>query len=244
MADNSIRKKSGHKKAYFVFGRFQPPHAGHAGLIERLYTLAQEDGADPYVFPSSTHDAKTNPLTIDQKVRWLKVMFPAASYPGLKIINTTKKHCTTIPKAVDILKAAGYEEISIFAGTDRIPGFAKMLKDTGVTIIEKPRGAGAISGTKMREIALAGDFDSFYDNVRRGNMTKDLAREMMTEILLGLIPESTKAASSSAPRKSRSKKGSASASAAATANSNNNNNGMKGGANQTRKNKRKSRCRA
>jgi hypothetical protein len=241
MADNSIRKKSGHKKAYFVFGRFQPPHAGHAELIERLYTLAHADGADPYVFPSSTHDAKTNPLTIDQKVRWLKMMFPATSYPGLKIINTTRMHCTTILKAVDILKAAGYEEISIFAGTDRIPGFAKMLKDTGVTIIEKPRGAGAISGTKMREIALEGDFDSFFENVHKGNMTEDLAHEMMTEILLGLIPESTKAASA-APRKSRSKKAS-SASAAAIAN-NNNNNDMKGGGKRTRKNKRKSRCRA
>jgi hypothetical protein len=150
-------------------------------------------------------------------------------------------NCTTIPKAVDILKAAGYEEISIFAGTDRIPEFARMLKDTGVTIIENPRGVGGISGTKMREIALGGDFDTFYDNVRRGNMTEDLAHEMMTEILLGLIPESTKAASA-APRKSRSKKASASASAAIG--NNNNNNDMKGGAKRTRKNKRKSRCRA
>jgi len=222
--------------AYFIFGRLQPPHRGHAGLINYLYNHAKSNRADAYVFPSSSHDSRTNPLSIEQKVKWLNIMFPAASYPGLNIINTTEAKTTTIPKVVAYLLAAGYTKISILAGADRVPGFEKIFKDGSVGVIGIPRPEGSISGTKVRSFALANNFESFYESVKIGHMTRELAHEMMDELLIGLIPSSTASASASK-----------SSSAAAGAGGPNN---MDGGRRyrttrrQIRKKRRTSRCRA
>jgi len=141
------------------------------------------------------------------------------------------------------LRDAGYAKISILAGADRVPGFEKMFKDRSIGVIGIPRPEGSISGTKVRSFALAKDFESFYESVKIGHMTRELAHEMMDELLIGLIPSSTVSASASAF------KSSSSASAAAGAGGPKNNN-MDGGRRyrttrrQNRKKRRTSRCRA
>jgi len=53
-----IKQTDGHIKAFFTFGRFQPPTTGHAFLVNKVaeFVEAQKDygGADGYVFVSSS----------------------------------------------------------------------------------------------------------------------------------------------------------------------------------------------
>ena len=59
--------------AVFTFGRFNPPTIGHEKLLKVVANTASKEGADEYVFPSHSQDAKKNPLTNDQKVVFMKI---------------------------------------------------------------------------------------------------------------------------------------------------------------------------
>jgi len=234
------------KAAYFIFGRFQPPHIGHAHLINILYREAKENGADPYVFPTSTQDVIRNPLSIERKVVYMKKMFPPRLYPGLRIINTTTQDCKTIYKAIGHLKEAGYTSITLFVGQDRVANFTKQFivpkfkEDFGeVSIfgVERPENEAEtsasaaasapikMSATMVRGYATSGNNASFARATQIGNMTNVNIESMMSNVMNGLKEPKEKK-----EKKVRTKKGS-SASAAAGAPNN-----MEGG---TRKRKRK-----
>ena len=55
-----------------AFGRFQPPTVGHKLLIDAVQREAQLANADPVIYVSRTQDHKINPLTVDQKMYYLK----------------------------------------------------------------------------------------------------------------------------------------------------------------------------
>lgn len=235
------------KAAYFIFGRFQPPHIGHAHLINILYSEAVKDGADPYVFPTSTQDGIKNPLSIERKVVYMKKMFPPRLYPGLTIINTTTQDCKTIYKVIGHLKEAGYTSITLFVGQDRVANFTKQFivpkfkEDFGeVSIfgVERPENEAEtstsvsasaaasapikMSATMVRGYATSGNNASFARATKIGNMTNANIESMISNVRAGLTGPKEK--------KGRTKKGS-SASAAAVPNNN-----LEGG---TRKRKRK-----
>ena len=232
MAEHTIHRVGGHKKAVFAFGRMQPPTAGHAYLVRSVIEAASDDG-DPYIFPTSTvtdagkaakrrktakasvnagakppsptksanareaAELYNNPLTIDQKVFWLKRMFPE----GVRIINTTKQDCKTIFKALDHLMEAGYTDITVLIGTDRKEDFEKMFSNAtlmaacaakGVTLGIRvlPRPEAAISGTKVRTMAARGKISEFTRWVKTGAMTNADAKELMNQVreAMGLEP--------------------------------------------------------
>ena len=235
------------KAAYFIFGRFQPPHIGHAHLINILYREAKEDGADPYVFPTSTQDGIRNPLSIERKVVYMKKMFPPRLYPGLTIINTTTQDCKTIYKVIGHLKEAGYTNITLCVGQDRVESFASQFavtkfkdefKKVSMSIfgVERPEnGAEAstsasaaasapimMSATMVRKYATNGNNASFARATQIGNMNETNVSTMMSNVKAGLTGPKEK--------KVRTKKGSSASAAAAP------NNNLEGG---TRKRRRK-----
>jgi nicotinic acid mononucleotide adenylyltransferase len=221
MAEDTIHTSSAAiKKAVFAFGRMQPPTEGHAYLVRSVIEFAGED-ADPYIFPTSTHtelgksgkrrktakaspvtksaeareiaEAYNNPLAIDQKVKWLKKMFPE----DVRIINTTKQDSKTIFKALEHLLEAGYKDITVVVGADRKEDFEKMFSNAsliaacaakeailGIRIL--PRPEAAISGTKVRTMAARGKITEFTSKVKTGLITNADAKEMLNEVRIGM----------------------------------------------------------
>ena len=57
----------------FTFGRFNPPTIGHEKLMDATKKAATKEYR---VYASKSQDAKKNPLQYEQKVKWMKRMFP------------------------------------------------------------------------------------------------------------------------------------------------------------------------
>jgi len=178
--------------------------AGGAGAAAPTKSANAREAATTY----------SNPLTIDQKVHWLKKMFPE----GVRIINTTRQDCKTIIKALEHLLAAGYKEITAVVGADRKEDFEKMFSNgslmaacaakgatLGIRIL--PRPEAAISGTKVRTMAARGKLSDFVRSVKTGLMTDEDAKELLNEVRggMGLDPISASLEGGSA-LKSRRKK--------------------------------------
>lgn len=153
-----------HETAYFTFGRFQPPTLGHRALFQVLAAAA--DRADIYIFPSSTQDGDKNPLSIEQKLYWLRKT--NGDLP-VRFINTTTHDCKNPAAVFYKLAEAGYRNIVMCVGSDRLAGFRGMITslkakpefasiDISAMVCGKERNmAAGVSGTKVRAAAAAGN---------------------------------------------------------------------------------------
>ena len=91
-----------------AFGRFNPPHAGHLQLMNTAAFAAEDDGGDYVIVPSRSEDPKKNPLNADEKVEFMRQMFPEHS-PRIQNDPNTR----TI---FDVLKKAhndGYTNVTV-----------------------------------------------------------------------------------------------------------------------------------
>lgn len=103
-----------------TYGRFNPPHKGHQLIFQKLSELVKSNKADQaIVFCSTSHDHKKNPLTIDQKIDFLK-----------KITN----HFGNIPvvqgkNTIDVLKSVSekYDSLIVLVGEDRQKEFKTLF---------------------------------------------------------------------------------------------------------------------
>ncbi len=159
------------KRIVIAFGRFNPPTTGHARLITFLTQTANRLGADARVYASPTTDAKKNPLPFREKVQFLRQLFPRVTFNNNSAMNTPFA-------AYADASAAGYKDITVIVGADRVRDFekfgayllpagsskynaAKHIDVSQYRVLAIPRGAGAISATLMRGYAVANDFPSF-----------------------------------------------------------------------------------
>lgn len=203
----------------YIFPTSTHTEAGKAGKRRRTAKASPAGGAGAgAASPTKSANAReaatlyNNPLTIDQKVKWLKKMFPE----GVRIINTTSQDCKTIFKALDKLLEAGYKEITVLVGADRKEDFETMFsnaklaaalaaKETVLSIRILPRTESAISGTKVRTMAARGKISDFVRSVKTGLMTNEDAKEMLNEVRvgMGLDPISASLEGGSRRRKNR-----------------------------------------
>lgn len=124
--------------AFFTYGRFNPPTIGHKLLVDRVVEFSkgrgnqgeEEKTGDAYAFVTSTQDRDSNPLSVDEKVEILKLMYPDDTQ--VRIINTTKRECRTIPQVVGKLQDAGYEHLTMIVGSDRVDAFAGKFRNVKV----------------------------------------------------------------------------------------------------------------
>jgi Putative amidoligase enzyme len=148
----------------FSFGRMNPPHFGHEGLINTLISVAK-NGAWA-LFLSKSHDAKKNPLTYDQKLQWVKTLYPQ-----------TQKHLVEDPNIKTFLQAAaylyekGFRSATFVAGEDDMASMRPVLEQYNgkevahgyynfnpLTFMESPR---LTSATNARDAAKSGDIEAF-----------------------------------------------------------------------------------
>lgn len=160
------------KEVSFAFGRFNPPtFIGHGKLINKVASL----GTDYRIYPSHQQDSKKNPLSAEQKVKYMRAMFPQHAR---NIIFDRK-----IRTAVDALVALyheGYTVVNMVVGADRMKDFEFLRKYNGVksnhglydfqaihfiSAGERDPDSDdlsmAMSASKLRKAAYEGDFKAF-----------------------------------------------------------------------------------
>jgi hypothetical protein len=173
------------KTCYFTFGRFQPPTTGHK---ENFDGVKQAAGSHDYrIYISQTEDKKgSNPLPPDVKLEYMNKMFP--EHRG-KIFSGPKQPVEILQD----LMMAGYDEVVFLVGSDRVSAMAFLHKYNGKDFSFRKidiQSSGsrdadgdtfAISGTKMRRAAFAGDFKTFRSGIPRALNDAD-AMKLMNEI--------------------------------------------------------------
>lgn len=164
-----------------TFGRFQPPNIGHETLFQKVVKEAQ--GKKYAIFASQTHDPKKNPLSYEDKIKFLRKIFPKY---GRNIIED--KQIKTVLDAAVKLNKQGFTKLTLVCGSDRVKEFETLLNRyngvhathgtyefaDGINIVSNNQrdpdseGAEGMSSTKMRDAAKANDLESFAKGVPRG----------------------------------------------------------------------------
>ena len=176
------------KPVTICFGRMNPPTLGHKQLLDTVANSA--GGNDFYIFATKTHKLPDNPLSYDEKYKFLVAMFP--EYKDHIVYNPELK---TIMQVAQWLYEKGYTELNFVAGSDRIPEFEKLLKSyngkgqpgdkgyyifTNINMISAgerdadAEGLAGISASKARAAAKAGNFEEFVAKTGAGDLAKPL----------------------------------------------------------------------
>ena len=218
--------------AVISFGRMNPITVGHEKLVSRVIAEALRRKATPMVFMSHSQDAKKNPLSYEDKLKFARRAF------GKVVIDSDARTIIEIAKNL----SQRFNNLVMVVGQDRVREFTALLntyngRDYSFENIEVV-SAGArdpdsesvegMSASKMRSFAQEGDFENFkkglpkklkssakevYDTVR-SNM--NLSEEYLDEAPLsvtqrrkrGLIMKRYKTKIAAARRRARRRKAS------------------------------------
>ncbi len=177
------------KCVYFMFGRFQPPHIGHIKMIKSGFDAAKHNHCDLIVFTSASHDDKKNPLDVNLKVDILKKQLSNMIRDGqltgqhVDVIGANVLNPRSVRGAIDFLKNAGYEKLTLVVGQDRASDFSWVHRQ-GVDLDIVPRPEGAISGTAVREIIT-----EQLQNIQSEDQMLSILRDKLEDKSLGHIDD-------------------------------------------------------
>jgi len=160
--------------AVFTYGRQQPLHKGHELVFNKVMDVASKVRGKPYVFTSHSQDEKKNPLSTQDKVKYIKKMVPHAE------VGSTSKEEPSLLHLASKLHKAGHTDLHMVVGSDRAESMNSTLqKYNGV---QGPHGyynfksitvhsaghrdpdaedTGGLSATKMRQAVSSGDRSTF-----------------------------------------------------------------------------------
>lgn len=190
-----LKKNTGRTKpVVFAFGRLNPPTIGHQKLIERVITIAKRVKGLPVLYVSASQDKRKNPLTVKQKVDYLKKVYPR----GIKILPAVGSERTFM----EILKNRfdkKFTDVYMIAGSDRVAEFKRLIKqyngkdynfDTTEVVSAGERdpdatGATGMSASKMRDFAMNNDYTSFKQGLIKGTKEKD-AMKLFKDLKKGM----------------------------------------------------------
>ena len=177
-----------------AFGRFNPPHVGHLQLMDTAAAAAAEEDSDYLIVPSRSNDPKKNPLNADEKVEFMRQMFPQHS-PRIQNDSNTR----TI---FDVLKKAhndGYTNVRIVGGADSVKEFDKLANNYNGTLYQFDNvevlsagdrdpdsdGVEGISASRLRLAASENDFKTFKSAMPEGMRPRD-ARELFNTVRMSM----------------------------------------------------------
>ena len=152
-------------KVVFTFGRMNPPTIGHQKLVDKVEAVAKKEKAPAKVYLSHTQNNKKDPLSYAEKIRFARKAF------GKSVTQSKSK---TIFQIMDELDKE-YDEVVMVVGSDRVTEFNGLLQkyngknynfDSIKVISAGARdpdavGVEGMSASKLRAIAVEGDFDTF-----------------------------------------------------------------------------------
>lgn len=185
-------EKSGTGTVAFCFGRMNPPTIGHAHLFNVMSSVS----SDYKIFVSGTQDKKKNPLSYEEKVKFIKLIHP--EHASHLVVD---RSLNTITKIAVALYDQGYRDAVFVAGDDRKEIYDMLVAYNGVE--GKAHGfykfdqlnfqsAGArdpdadgiegVSASLARQRAAEGDLQGFADATGAG----EYAEQLYTAVRTGL----------------------------------------------------------
>jgi len=194
----SLLEISAPSTVVFAFGRLQPPTIGHEILVNTVKQVAKQNHCPYVIYVSKTvgkspADKLKNPLTVDQKMMYLGKMFP-----GTHFAPATDQVRTPIEAAKYLNEK--YQNLILIAGGSRAEEFEKLLNDyngrdynfNSIRVIKIDRDpdaddASGMSGTKMRQAAMADDFEAFRSGLP-GALDDATAQQLMQDVKAGMTP--------------------------------------------------------
>ena len=161
--------------AVFSFGRFNPPTIGHEKLLTVVANTASKQRGDYYIFMSQSHDPKKNPLSHQDKLKFMQMLFPKHRKAFIK-----SKARNALEVASQLHDMGKYNKLIMVVGSDRVQDFKTILNQYngeknrhGFYDFEKievisagerdpdAEGVSGMSASKMRAAAGSGDYESF-----------------------------------------------------------------------------------
>jgi len=171
------------KPVFIIYGRMNPPTIGHKALIDVMLGMASAAGGDAVVVVSHTQDLKKNPLSAEEKMGLLRQIYPDER--AVRIMATSKAE-SSIGHILTKLKAEGYTDLTLVLGSDRIADFQFLLKpfpelkivSGGERDPDAEDEVAAMSATKVRAAALAGNWNSFRRGINTAVLNANLRKTM------------------------------------------------------------------
>ncbi len=166
------------------YGRFNPPHKGHEKLVGELMKT-QEQGYEPRLYVSSSVDSVDNPLSVEQKQKYIFDSF------GVKA-----DAAESVQKLLEKIRSEG-DTVSLFViGNEEEKGadgdnsqLSRMLESLGIQFVEVPIEPG-ISSSRMRAAAAENNFDSYMSmcpsKLHADEQGKTIAKEKFNNVRSGM----------------------------------------------------------
>ena len=179
----------------FAFGRYNPPTLGHEAVFQTVINTARSKGAEHTIFISATQKPKTDPLSFQYKLNYLKKTYTGVNFNGDDTIRT-------IVQSLQELMNRGYKNVTMVAGSDRANEFKSFLNQynnkpdkkgnipfqfDSIDVVSSgerdPDGEGisGISASGARAAAVAGDQATFMKMVNAkfgGELYTELRKSM------------------------------------------------------------------
>ena len=189
MLDEAVKNDT----VVFTFGRMNPMTIGHEKLAERVIKEAAALKAEPMIFLSHSSGAKSkkgkgsenkDPLVYEDKIKYaIKAFGPVVKKSPLKVL-------ILIVKSLQ----GKYKNLVMVAGSDRVDEYTTLLnkyngkdyKFDSIKVVSAgqrdPDGVGAagMSGTKMREYAIADNLKKFTAGLPKA--LRSIAGEIMDKV--------------------------------------------------------------
>ena len=185
------------REVFFSFGRMNPPTIGHEKLMN---VMALKAGRNPYrLYLSQSQDARKNPLSYQQKIKYARKMFPKHG----RNIMMDKSIKTVFDVAVKLFDE-GFNRINMIVGADRVTEFSTLLEKYngvkgrhGFYNFEKINiisagdrdpdadGVEGMSASKMRQKASENDFTTFSQGIPASLSNKD-AKRLFNDVRAGM----------------------------------------------------------
>ena len=183
-------KEAVQDKAVITFGRMNPPTVGHEKLVNKILSTAISEKGTPLVYLSKTQDSKKNPLTYDQKIKYAQTFF------GKRLV--VKSQAKTIIQVAQELQKAGFKDLVLVVGSDRVKEFETLLnkyngKDytfNSIKVVsagERDPDSDDVSGmsaSKIRAAAAEGDVDLFVKGIPGRNAR--VINQLYSDVRAGL----------------------------------------------------------
>jgi len=149
----------------FVFGRMNPPTKGHEAMVDFAIDFAKKNKADLQIYTSATQDKKKNPIGYNDKVKFLKKLFPKG--------NITKSKLKTPFTIAEDLNDK-YKQMYFIVGGDRTAEFTKVFGKyyDNLEVVESGGRSAGVSATDQRNYAKDDDFESFKKGLPSGTNDK------------------------------------------------------------------------
>lgn len=167
-----------------TFGRFNPPTIGHETLIKRVAREAKANGTYR-IYPSQTQDPQKNPLSPQEKVKYMKL-----AYPDHASAIVSDANYRTIFDVLTNIAEEGFTEVKLVVGGDRVSEFNSLAQkyngqlynfDNILVVSAGERdpdadGVEGMSASKMRKAAAEDDFKTFEKGIPQSMGQKDKLR--------------------------------------------------------------------